>query len=63
MLFAMSRVYGENVLKIKRGVAKWHSALIRGRKKTLSGMGISWHDMLDGDLNRSLDTSRTLIVD
>jgi hypothetical protein len=26
-------------------------------------MGISWHDMLDGDLNRSLDTSRTLIVD
>src|SRR5215212_3851878 len=79
MLFATSRVYGENVLKIKRGdllfllnldtntlygtflaqsqgakniapevwksrisipsggVAKWHSALIRRRKKTFSG--------------------------
>jgi hypothetical protein len=96
MLFATSRVYGENVLKIKRGdllfllnldtntlygtflaqsqgakniapevwksrisipsggVAKWHSALIRRRKKTFSGMGISWHDMLDEDLAQSL---------
>jgi hypothetical protein len=96
MLFATSRVYGENVLKIKRGdllfllnldtntlygtflaqsqgakniapevwksrisipsggIAKWHSALIRRRKKTFSGMGISWHDMLDEDLAQSL---------
>jgi hypothetical protein len=36
------------------GIAKWHSALILRRKKTFSGMGISWHDMLDEDLAQSL---------
>lgn len=96
MLFATSRVYGENVLKIRRGdllfllnldtdtlygtflaqsqgaknivPEAWkgrypyqvevsrngtvHSFV--GARKLLSGMGISWHDMLDGDLAQSL---------
>ena len=96
MLFATSRVYGENVLKIRRGdllfllnldtdtlygtflaqsqgaknivPEAWkgrypyqvevsrngtvHSFI--GARKLLSGMGISWHDMLDGELAQSL---------
>ena len=96
MLFATSRVYGENVLKIRRGdllfllnldtdtlygtflaespgaknivPEAWkgrypyqvevsrngtvHSFV--GARKLLSGMGISWHDILDGDLAQSL---------
>jgi hypothetical protein len=96
MLFATSRVYGENVLKIKRGdllfllnldtntlygtflaqsqgakniaPEAWKSRYpyqvevsrngtvhsFVGARKLLSGMGISWHDMLDGDLTQSL---------
>ena len=96
MLFATSRVYGENVLKIRRGdplfllnldtdtlygtflaqsqgaknivPEAWkgrypyqvevsrngtvHSFI--GARKLLSGMGISWHDMLDGELAQLL---------
>ena len=96
MLFATSRVYGENVLKIRRGdplfllnldtdtlygtflaqsqgaknivPEAWkgrypyqvevslngtvHSFV--GARKLLSGMGISWHDMLDGELAQLL---------
>ena len=96
MLFATSRVYGENVLKIRRGdllfllnldtdtlygtfLAQSHGAKnivpeawkgrypyqvevsrngtmhsFVGARKLLSGMGVSWHDMLDGDLAQSL---------
>jgi DNA modification methylase len=96
MLFATSRVYGENVLKIRRGdllfllnidtdtlygtfLAQSHGAKnivpeawkgrypyqvevsrngtvhsFIGARKLLSGMGVSWHDMLDGDLAQSL---------
>ena len=96
MLFATSRVYGENVLKIRRGdllfllnldtdmlygtfIAQSQGAknivpeawkgrypyqveVLRngtvhsfaGARKLLSGMEISWHDMLDGELAQSL---------
>ena len=96
MLFATGRVYGENVLKIRRGdllflvnldtdtlygtfLAKSQGAKnivpeawkgrypyqvqvsrdgkvhsLVGARKVLSGMGISWHDMLDGWLAQSL---------
>jgi len=96
MLFATSRVYGENVLKIRRGdllfllnldtdtlygtfLAQSHGAKnivpeawkgrypyqvevsrngtvhsFVGARKLLSRMGVSWHDMLDGDLAQSL---------
>ena len=95
-LFATSRVYGENVLKIRRGdllfllnldtdtlygtfLAQSQGAKnivpeawkgrypyqvevsrngtvysFVGARKLLSGMGISWHDMLDGELAQSL---------
>jgi DNA modification methylase len=96
MLFATSRVYGENVLKIRRGdllfllnldtdtlygtfLAQSQGAKnivpeawkgrypyqvevsrngtvhsFAGARKLLSGMEISWHDMLDGELAQSL---------
>ena len=96
MLFATSRVYGENVLKIRRGDLLFllnldtdtlygtflaHSQGAKnivpeawkgrypyqvevsrngtvhsfaGARKLLSGMEISWHDMLDGELAQSL---------